>query len=52
MVTGLPRTSSPDVVDSVMADFVLASSWADEVQELSKESVDWCAVSDGLNVGD
>jgi hypothetical protein len=34
--------SSPDVVDSIMANFALDSSWASEVQELSKEAVNRC----------
>jgi hypothetical protein len=43
---------SPDVMDHVMADFVLDSGWASEVQEFGEEAVYRCAVSDGLNTGD
>jgi hypothetical protein len=43
---------SPDVVDSIMADFALAFGWVSEVWEFSEEAVNRCATSDGLDTGD
>jgi hypothetical protein len=43
---------SPDVVDSIMADFALDSGWASEVREFGEDAVDRCAASDGLDAGD
>jgi hypothetical protein len=50
-VTSVARYS-PDVVDSIMADFALDSGWRSEVREFGEEAVDWCAASDGLDAGD
>jgi hypothetical protein len=46
-----PRCS-PDVVDSIMADFAPDSGWPCEVREFDEDAVDRCDVSDGLDVGD
>jgi hypothetical protein len=40
------------VVDHVVADFALDSTWASEVRKLGEEAVDRCAASDGLIAGD
>jgi hypothetical protein len=37
------------VVDHVVAEFVLDSSWTSEARELGEETVDRCAADDGLN---
>jgi hypothetical protein len=43
---------SPDVIDSIMADFAMDSGWAGEVREFGDVAVDRCAPSDGLDAGD
>jgi hypothetical protein len=43
---------SPDVVDSIMADFALDSGWAGEVREFGEDAFDRRATSDGLDAGD
>jgi hypothetical protein len=43
---------SPDVVDSIMADFSLDSGLASQFREFCEEAFDRCAASDGLYPGD
>jgi hypothetical protein len=43
---------SPDVEDSILADFALDSGWASEVREFGEDAVDRCVAIDGLDPGD
>jgi hypothetical protein len=43
---------SPDVVESVKADFAQGSDWASEVRDFGEDAVVRCAARDGLDAGD